>query len=314
MPVLVQRIERRHDLRALAGLERSAAEQEHRHEQDGLIVIAGCEAAEVVEPLVHRISEILVGRRGQDGAVEVNPSANAVEQAGGVARRGVLVGADPVSELCVDGLGVEQGLEIDDGPEGLDAAGAHLVAQGGDLGDGEEEQVLDAEVGGGVGGGGRADLGGRGAAEDGAAVERGDGVDDVEVDDDLREEVLEVRVGGRLAGHQVAGRVKVHLVLAEVVAGHGGGEAQHDGLCDRGVICQVLLVAGVAPGHVLLPEQGDGLVEVIVAALYYLWAHIVGHVVLVDRCKVEAREAEDGMHQAAVPQGHGDYEIVERRP
>lgn len=116
-----------------------------------------------------------------------------VEQAGRVALGIWSLGADPAAHVRVDCLGVAQGSGVDGGLKILAAAVADFVAEACNFGHVQEETVKDAEEGSGCGFG-ELRKGDDFRGEQGAAVEGGDGVGNVVVDEEFYEEVLEILV------------------------------------------------------------------------------------------------------------------------
>ncbi len=199
--------------------------------------------------------------------MQVDPGALSIEQAGCVTCRVWCLRAHPAAKVCVDGLGIAEGGEVDGRLEVLASAMADLVAEVCDFGDIEEEAVKDTEERAGCGLDELREVEVF-REEERTAVEGGDGIGDVLVDEEFDEEVLEVLVGGFLAGHEMSSCIQVGPILAVSFAGSDGAKAEDEGLSNGRVADQVLIrVARVFCKFVVLQKIADGAAVVVVFSL-----------------------------------------------
>ena len=196
--------------------------------------------------------------------MQIDPRALSIEQAGRVACGVWCLRAYPAAKVCINGLGVAEGAKVDCRLEVLAAAVADLVAEVCDFGDVSKEAVEDAEEGAGCG---LDELRKEEVfrEEEGAAVEGGDGIGDIVIDEEVDEEVLEVLVRGFLTGHEMSSCIQVGAILAVSFASSNGAEAEDESLSNGGVADQVLFgVTRVRCNFVVLQKIADGAAVVVV--------------------------------------------------
>ena len=314
-PALLQRLERRLHVRAVGGLERRAAQQEHGHQQHRLHRVLVPEAVQQRQPGLHARDQPLHGPGDVDGPVQVDPRALPVqladELAGGLVARPQLA----LVQVEVDARGLVQGGRVE---QGLAARGAPLpdvLAQVGDLGDVDEEAVEDAEVGAG-GGGDEGRQPERVIDEEAAPPGADHRVGDVVVGEELGEEAADLGGADGARERHVAARVEMARVLAVGLARDDAPEEEHADVRERGVVVRDggAVRGGALVGGDLLPEEADGAVEVVEAAFDDAGADVVGDLRFrVVAAELVAGEAQDGVHQPFVLEGHGDDERVEGR-